>query len=397
MVSVLRTLQAEWNALVPQAQELGIRRVRPLNAPLETIDYRRGKVEWLRGEIARLTGTSSTPALTSNLNPVELQPYPLDIDTFGVELEFVMPSGMTRHRIAELCMAVGVRCEAESYNHNTGPHWKVVTDASVDSTYTFGAEIVSPPLRGTDGFLQLTKVCDVLKGVGCKVTKKCGLHVHVGARDWALNSFKYLVILYANAEASIDSFMAPSRRGSENHFCQPMRINHRNLERANNIDQIAIACGQNPGRSSVRGSGRYKKLNLQSFWQHGTVEFRHHQGTIEADKALNWTKLCLRMCAAAKNGYYAASDFDTFFTMVRSPAAEKAFFQGRADYFASNLQRTERAAERRACAQSGANRLTEQGPALTGFAELPRSRLASNPFEETGSRLDRAAHTRGQE
>lgn len=75
MVSVLRTLQAEWNELVPQARALGIPRVRTLNAPLETIEYRRTKLEWLRS----MLGTSSMADLSSL--------------TFGVEIEFVFPRG----------------------------------------------------------------------------------------------------------------------------------------------------------------------------------------------------------------------------------------------------------------------------------------------------------------
>src|SRR3954470_24714235 len=113
MVSVLRTLQAEWNALVPQAQALNIRRVRPLNLPLETIDYRRGKLEWLRSEIARLTATT---ALTS---PAAIA-ADLSLFTFGVELEFILGPNTSRQQIAAKLTARGIVCTVESYNHNTG-------------------------------------------------------------------------------------------------------------------------------------------------------------------------------------------------------------------------------------------------------------------------------------
>ena len=35
-------------------------------------------------------------------------------------------------------------------------------------------------------------------------------------------------------------------------------------------------------------------------YQHGTVEFRQHQGTVEHDKAENWVKLVLRMVLTAR-------------------------------------------------------------------------------------------------
>lgn len=381
MVSVLRTLQAEWNALVPQAQALNIRRVRTLNLPLETIDYRRNKLEWLRSEIARLTATT---ALTPILSP------DLSMFTFGVELEFILGAGVSRDELARRISAAGINCTSEGYNHTTGSNWKITTDGSVDPYYVSGFEIVSPILRGDDGFRQTQIVCDILKNAGCKVNKKCGLHVHVGASDWQLPTFKNLMLLYKQAEPSIDSFMAPSRRLSNNGFARSLRINTAQLAAAHTMDDVARACGQTPGRAHVRGSGRYYKINLQSYWQHGTVEFRHHQGTIEADKVINWTKLCLRMCLAARQGTAVADTFDAFFAAVAAPDDEKAFFQGRANFFAQQLNRS----------TTRANSLAERGRRARFETELLQAARAegtvTNVFDETASDLQRRSTTRGQ-
>jgi hypothetical protein len=37
---------------------------------------------------------------------------------------------------------------------------------------------------------------------------------------------------------------------------------------------------------------RYQKLNLESLERHGTIEFRQHSGTVDAEKAVNWVRLC---------------------------------------------------------------------------------------------------------
>jgi hypothetical protein len=59
---------------------------------------------------------------------------------------------------------------------------------------------------------------------------------------------------------------------------------------------------------SSRGSeARYHKLNLTAYRRHRTVEFRQHSGTLEANKAINWVLLCLRMVDAAKAGRAIAS------------------------------------------------------------------------------------------
>lgn len=401
MVSVLRNLQAEWNQMVPQAQALGIRRVRTLNAPLETIDYRRGKVDWLRGELLRLQGSTALTPVTD-----------LGVLTFGVELEFII-GNCGRDELARRISNAGVACNSESYGHTTGRAWKIVTDASVDSSYTTGFEIVSPVLRGEDGFRQVQKVCEILKSSGCKVNLKCGLHVHVGAGDWLLEVFKNLMLLYKSAEKAIDSFMAPSRRESANSYCKSLQISPAGLAAATTMDELARACGQSGGRRNVRDSGRYYKVNLQSYWQHGTVEFRQHQGTIEADKTLNWVKLCLRLCLAAREGTRAAESFDALFAAAKSPDGEKAFFQARMDFFNHQAMVVSRRTDahtrlaadmlRRARAEGSVTGRFERQNEVVEAAALPRpdwpltpQAQTENPFVETGAELARRSTTRRQ-
>lgn len=345
MVSVLRTLQAEWNALVPQAQALGIRRVRHLNDPLETIANRRAKLDWLRTEIATRSGLQALTAQAQDTtSPTPVHPaVDLSVFTFGVELELMMPVGFSRETLAlRLQQDAGIVCRAEGYNHNTGPSWKLVQDGSLGD-YTRGAELVSPVLRGDDGLDQLRRACLVLKAVGCKVTQKCGLHVHVGARSWGVQAFRNLSSFYYRAQVQIDRFMAPSRRARANMFCNPVEYRAQLAAAAQDVAAVARACGQSPGSDTVRGSGRYRKLNLQSYWQHGTVEFRHHQGTVEAEKALAWVKFCLHVAAAAQSGSAEGALYGTLaevFDAINLSDDLRAFFQGRADYFASVSDRT---------------------------------------------------------
>lgn len=324
MTSVLRQLQAEWNNLVPAAQARGVPRVRPLNLPLETIAYRREKLEWLKAQL----GSSAS----------------LDSFTFGVELEFIMPDGMTMDRVARLITDGGVPCRYEGYNHSNRGSWKVVSDGSLNSHR--GAEVVSPVLQGENGFAQLRKVCDALTAARVRISRRCGLHVHVGATNEGVGFFRNLVKTYAGAEQLLDTVMAPSRRGSNNQYAQPVRFNSftaNAIDQANNLNQVASAIGQHSGSGNARSNGRYCKINLQSFWQHGTVEFRHHQGTVEKMKVENWTRLCLRMCVAAKNGtqvYLASDNLDQFLTKVGTPDLEKSYFTGRVDFFRRVLNRS---------------------------------------------------------
>ncbi|RPH72690.1 MAG: hypothetical protein EHM78_01965 [Myxococcaceae bacterium] len=331
MVSVLRQLQAEWNDLVPLAQARGVRRVRTLNGPLETIAYRRERLNWLRAQLGQ------TSALTSPTAPVG---YDLAAFTFGVELEFVRPAGMTLATCARKVTEAGVECHEEGYNHSLRRHWKIVTDQSVG--YDRGAEAVSPPLQGEAGFQQVRTVCNALKAMGCKVTVRCGLHVHIGARGESADFFKNVIQLYSSAESTIDRFMSPSRRGTANMFCQPIRFNVMMLMAAQTVDQVAAAAYHTNGSSesfrrhgvqAMRDGNRYRKVNLQSFWQHGTIEFRHHQGTVEAEKVINWVRFCLKISAASKEGPKQAANLDELMDAIKADDAEKSYFAARTVHF----------------------------------------------------------------
>lgn len=314
MVSVLRTLQAEWNALVPEAQARGIRRVRLLNLPLETIAYRRAKLEWLRAQI----GQSGS----------------FDSLTYGIEIECILPRGVTRRDMAGFIREAGVDCQDELYGHARRDFWKIVTDGSLGD-YANGCELVSPVLRGEAGFDQLRKVCAVLTAKGAKVNRRCGFHVHVGVGSESIGFFKNLVQLYASAEDAIDSLVAPSRRQSSNPYCGSLknRVRAASLSSAATVGDVALAIGQDNTPSQVRSHKRYCKLNLQSFWQHGTVEFRQHQGTVEAVKAENWVRLCLRMCLTARAGEKTVSTVEDLLTAVDATSTEKSYFTSRVLYF----------------------------------------------------------------
>lgn len=321
MASLLRQLQAEWNSLVPSAQARGVRRVRTLSPDLlETIAYRKTKLEWLRAQIG-------TPGSFDSL-------------TFGVELECILPRGYSHRQVAELVTQAGVDCRSEQYSHQNRTYWKIVTDGSLGN-YTSGAELVSPVLRGEAGFDQLRKVCDVLTTIAAKINKRCGLHVHVGAESQPVQFFKNLVNLYSSAEDTIDSFVAPSRRASDNDFCCSLksRVNQADLANARTIDQVAQSIRQTPGQHYVRDYTRYCKLNLKSFWQCGTVEFRQHQGTVDAAKAENWVRLVLRMCLTAAAGEKTVSTDEDLMTAVNCSDSERAYFLGRVNFFNNQLAR----------------------------------------------------------
>ena len=217
--------------------------------------------------------------------------------TFGVELEVLMPRTRNgpagRTALAQALTAAGFPAAAENWNHELRTHWKLTTDGTIGYENT---EIVSPILQGTAGLEAVLGVCRTIDEFGCSVRgpmgRACGLHVHVGVRQFArrVGVFKELLRTYNRYEGVIDQLIAPSRRGIRNRWCAPPIWNPQ-VESARNLDELRALCG-----------GKYRKIGVDSYWRHGTVEFRHHQGTVNGEKTVNWIKLCLRMIEhSAKN------------------------------------------------------------------------------------------------
>ncbi|MDR0763755.1 MAG: amidoligase family protein [Bacteroidales bacterium] len=197
--------------------------------------------------------------------------------TVGVEIECF---GVDKQRFGELCTAKGVDLQTESYNHNTKPHFKVVTDSSIRGENAI--ECVTPVLRNKAGFDNLEKVCDALNEAGAQVNRSTGLHVHIGLQNVDFETYKNCFINYYYLEPAIDKFMAKSRRGDTNSYCKSLKnINIESIINARDMQEI----------KDVFNCDRYYKLNPVSYSRHNTLEFRQHQGTTDYKKIHNWVML----------------------------------------------------------------------------------------------------------
>tara|TARA_Y100000114_G_scaffold153038_1_gene172302 strand:- start:190 stop:1317 length:1128 start_codon:yes stop_codon:yes gene_type:complete len=189
-----------------------------------------------------------------------------------------------------------------------------------DGTPNVDAEIVLPPLcffnsdgtRNQMAYEYLVSVCRVLNRVNCRINSSCGLHVHVGIypldetqgpNEWNGNSISktertgrfysggllddpinavvwYDVLYrYSRQQLLINRILPPSRTG--NRYCYPIHI-----EAFDNLDANDATI------ESVKQltRGKFSTINFET-WSKGTVEFRQHSGTIEAEKIMAWCKL----------------------------------------------------------------------------------------------------------
>jgi hypothetical protein len=217
--------------------------------------------------------------------------------TFGAEFEVLVPGHLDRHVAArELSRRAGLPVHSTMTPAPSG-FWKVVNDMSVRGSGVNGLEFVSPILKGDDGLDQVRKIADALLAMGCTVNQTCGFHVHVGNHGGQLDFYKSLVKLYARFEDVLDSFMPPSRRANSATYCRSIKLGAGRIDDCRSASEIAMTL-RNASRADAP---KYHKVNLVPIGK-PTVEFRHHAGTVDSAKAVNWIVKCLRMVAAAREG-----------------------------------------------------------------------------------------------
>lgn len=266
---------------------------RPLRCPLIT------RHDFVPAELEVIQGAPGYEALEG----LELEPS----QTFGVEFE---ASGQSRdgtievefstrlaQRILDALRAAGLPtarkpCEGRSRGgQNPGKDnsvWNIEPDASC------GWEVTSRILRGRDGFAEIVDACRVLEtefqGIGLRVDhRKVGTHVHLG---WSKESqaLKQLMVLGAFYEPALMSLVAPSR--ARNPYVYSVRSQARKLmSLATMADWEAHFAGHRR---------KYLAINPSHLFEgYGSVEVRHHSGTIEPGKILAWISLWMRILATA--------------------------------------------------------------------------------------------------
>ena len=202
--------------------------------------------------------------------------------TFGIEIEAY---NANRDVVVSALQAEGLNARTSYYNATDANSWLVKTDASIHGHEGF--EVVSPILTE---LTDVAKVCRALATVNAKVNKSTGLHVHVGASDLKIADWKNMVKRYRDNETTIDSFMPASRRGHTARYIGSITgLADYQIDRCSTLQQLATAMRT-----------RYLKLNVESYVKHGTVEFRHHSGTVDYSKISKWVEFCLNFVESSK-------------------------------------------------------------------------------------------------
>lgn len=237
---------------------------------------------------------------------------------FGIEIEFNYQRGsksIQHHYIVKWLREAGLQVRFYSeVDHDLQFHWKLTTDE------TCGLELVSPPLSGVEGIEQVRIAMDVLKYRGYNTDRRCGLHVHLDANAFSLDEIKRFFLLYQENEDIFDSLVASRRRLDKNEWTDTLApYSPAKVLAAPDVKTIyeivRDSCDKNIG-------DRYRKVNLGAYLRHGTIEIRHHEGTLDSTTAINWIYLLLNVASKVKSGNVVIGNFaQRFESITTQPAA----------------------------------------------------------------------------
>lgn len=205
--------------------------------------------------------------------------------TFGVEIE----CNVRRELVARTFGQHNVLYQYEGYNHvdHVDNVYKFVHDGSV--TGSDAIECVSPVLTGNDkGFDSLKSCIAALNEANVSVNSSCGLHVHVGCKNMSDKHYINVFKNYQSLERIIDTFMQSDRRGDNAYYARSIR--------RYNYDRCTTKADVNSMMT-----GRYFKVNPESWDRHHTVEFRQHGGSHNYEKISMWVKFLGKLVEYSKD------------------------------------------------------------------------------------------------
>ena len=222
--------------------------------------------------------------------------------TIGIEIEVGRTSEAAAYRALQGINGLRVIEESDWISHESRTYpagtWKVTPDGSpgVES------ETVSPKMVEADDptYGELRKVIEALTNAGAKVNRGCGGHIHIDAEDLTKKDIARLMGLWAASETQMFKLVARSRRNSG--WCSKLstvRTVRNPAKFAKDLDRDHSTVRDIYAATS--GYNRQMAINLNAYLGHNAVEFRLHQGTLNADKFLRFARLLSGMVDFAKS------------------------------------------------------------------------------------------------
>lgn len=188
------------------------------------------------------------------------------------------------------------------------------TGAGLHTDGSCGWEIVTPPVYGDGIESTLISLAQAFKTAQALFSPRCGIHVHVDAKDLYWSDIYSLSTLWVKIEPIMFHIGGWTRK--DNHFCAPHGTALAYALAQKDKKSAILACSVNGYLKNARiypigkkNRGRYCSLNLVP-WIAGrkanycasdtTIEFRLHENSNSGERVTTWAKLCVAIVDFAK-------------------------------------------------------------------------------------------------
>jgi len=224
---------------------------------------------------------------------------------FGIEIECFIPDTTTKRAVLE---NAGIAPEDIHDRYGNYNKWQLETDCSLNSKRGFlNTEFVSPVLHGQEGLELVRKVIRSIKESGGVVTKRCGIHVHYGFKDFLnpgidtpIKTSERVKISnnVANMFTEFDqSFMliVAKHRSEDCHYCTRKK-DYCEADGKRAIDNAQKHFESDRYVAAHTSHGWALNLYALTNWSctRPTVEFRLLENCLDEDKIVTWIWLCQR-------------------------------------------------------------------------------------------------------
>lgn len=224
---------------------------------------------------------------------------------------------INRHHVRDFTCTRMIGVEWEFNNACDLSDWTGTWRGGIHSDGSCGWEAVTPPIAGDNIAKCLGSLGEAFTREQTTSDDKCGIHVHVDAKDLSWHDMYRLLWVYGRLETFL--YLLAGQQRASNRYCAPCGSRYRDalagVDRKGQVLAVSLEShdsGPTPKTVMARkrardgidkkDGGRYKGLNIVP-WLAGhkakrpdtTVEFRMHRNTMNPDRVIGWAQLLARL------------------------------------------------------------------------------------------------------
>tara|TARA_R100001082_G_scaffold29110_1_gene14648 strand:- start:2000 stop:3949 length:1950 start_codon:yes stop_codon:yes gene_type:complete len=191
-------------------------------------------------------------------------------------------------------------CEHYLDNVDIPTAWKAVSDGSLSDG---GVEFKHvAPLVGDSIKRSVDELEDHHNDLGNFVDSTCGVHIHFNARDFKFKELQAISLIMSKIDSELTRSLPRDRRDSS--YAKRFIANYNNIIKCKDIVDFSkfyyINWNETDINTNRYNTARYIGTNIHARFYHGTIEFRHHEGTEESRPIMKWIEFLYNIMQSTK-------------------------------------------------------------------------------------------------